>query len=388
MIIQLAILFVLAGLAIGSFLNVCIDRLAPKRLLWLDADGVRLDIEIPAELYDEDPVELYKSKNVYITGKIIRNIYTGNLQIYIKDASQIVLAEGANAPVNVIALAEAAKNTGNTVTISGCIAGGSAKKQSLASPPSHCDNCQRKLGLLDNIPIFSYLFLRGRCRYCQAKIPVRVLLVEFLTAVIFLIAYWRFGLSLQFALAIFWSCVFLIIIFMDYEHKLILNSITYPAMIIAIALLAVDSFVPGGHIFGERLFVPETSLFSGLIVAGIVALPFFLIAFLRPNSMGWGDVKLVMLIALISGFPFIVSSLLIGILIGGITAIVIMVIKITANYRESMVCFRQKQIKQGINRLFKGRKEQIAYGTFLAMGPIIALLADPYIMNWYLGFAK
>jgi leader peptidase (prepilin peptidase) / N-methyltransferase len=388
MIVQLAVLLVLAGLAIGSFLNVCIDRLAPKRLLWMaDGDVKRLDIDIPAELIDDDVFELYKD-NVYVTGKIIRNIYTGNLQIYVKDASQIIVAEEDAVPYNSVPLAEAANNIGKTVTIYGTIAGGSDKKQSLASPPSHCDNCQHKLGLLDNIPIFSYLFLRGCCRYCRAKIPVRVLLVEALSGAVFLIAYWRFGLSIQFGMAVFWSCVFIIIIFMDYEHKLILNSITYPAMVISIILLAIDSFVPGSHLFGSRLFVPETSLYSGLIVAAIVALPFFLIAFLRPNSMGWGDVKLVVLIALISGFPFIVSSLMIGILVGGITAIIIMVIKITANYREAMFYFRQKQIKQGMNKLFTGRQEHIAYGTFLAMGPIIALLADPYIMNWYLGFAK
>ena len=110
--------------------------------------------------------------------------------------------------------------------------------------------------------------------------------------------------------------------------------------------------------------MPETSLYSGLIIAVIVALPFFLIAFLRPNSMGWGDVKLVVLIGLMSGFPFIVSSLMIGILIGGVAAIF-------------LIAFKKK-----------GRKDVIPYGTFLAMGPIIALLADPYIMNWYIGLAK
>jgi prepilin signal peptidase PulO-like enzyme (type II secretory pathway) len=388
MILQLAVLLALAGLAIGSFLNVCIDRLAPKRLLWMSGDkDARLDIEIPAELFDDDVFELYKD-NVYVTGKIIKNIYTGNLQIYIKDASQIIAAEEDGVPYNSIPWKEAANNIGKTVTLYGAIAGGGAKKQSLATPPSHCDNCQHKLSLWDNIPIFSYLFLRGRCRNCRARIPVRVLLVEVLSGAIFLIAYWRFGLSIEFALAVFWSCIFIIIIFMDYEHKLILNSITYPAMVIAIVLLSVDSFVPGVNLFGDRLFVPETSLYSGLIVAAVVVLPFFFIAFLRPNSMGWGDVKLVILIALISGFPFIVSSLLIGVLIGGMTAIVIMAIKIVANYREAMAYFRLKQIKLGMNELFTGRKEHIAYGTFLAMGPIIALLADPYIMNWYLGFVK
>jgi len=172
---------------------------------------------------------------------------------------------------------------------------------------------------------------------------------------------------------------------MDYEHKVILNAITYPMMIIAVALLAVDSFVPGVNLFGDRLFIPANSLYSGLIISVIVVLPFLLIAFLRPNSMGWGDVKLVVLIGLISGFPFIVSSLLIGIMIGGLAAIVIMVIKIKANYQEAAELFHQKQVKQGLGRLLKGRKEQIAYGTFLAVGPIIALLAEPYIMNWYLG---
>ena len=191
-----------------------------------------------------------------------------------------------------------------------------------------------------------------------------MLLVELLAPIIFLVAYWRFGLSLEFGLTVFWSCVFLIIIFMDFEHKLILNSITYPAMIIAIGLLSVDSFVPGVNLFGERLFIPVTSLYSGLIVAVIVAVPFFLIALLRPNSMGWGDVKLVVLIGLMSGFPFVISSLMIGILIGGITAIFLLVFK------------------------KKNRKDVIPYGTFLAMGPIIALLADPYIMNWYIGLSK
>ena len=117
MIIQLAILFTLVGIAIGSFLNVCIDRLPLRK--------------------------------------------------------------------------------------------------SLVSPPSHCDSCQRQLGLLDNIPIFSYLFLRGRCRYCGAGIPIRVFLVEVLTGALFLLAYWRYGLTAQFGITAFWSCVFLVIIFID-----------------------------------------------------------------------------------------------------------------------------------------------------------------------------
>ena len=98
-------------------------------------------------------------------------------------------------------------------------------RKSLVSPPSHCDSCQHRLGLLDNIPIFSYLFLRGRCRYCGARIPTRVFLVEFITGMLFLLAFWRYGLTAQFGVTAFWCCVFLVIIFIDWEHKLILDVI-------------------------------------------------------------------------------------------------------------------------------------------------------------------
>ncbi len=266
MIIQLAVLFTLAGLAIGSFLNVCIDRLPLRK--------------------------------------------------------------------------------------------------SLISPPSHCDSCGHKLGILDNIPIFSYLLLRGKCRYCKAGIPLRVLLVEVITAAIFLIAYWRLGLSAEFGLTVFWSCIFIVIIFIDWEHQLILNKITYPAALIAVIILAIDSFVPGVNLFGERIFKPEISLYSGLISGAVLFIFFLLIAILRPGSMGMGDAKLVTLIGLVSGFPLVIFSMLIGVVIGGVVAIVLLATK------------------------KKGRKDVIPYGTFLAIGPIIAMLLPGGLMDWYLGMGR
>ena len=115
-------------------------------------------------------------------------------------------------------------------------------RKSLVSPPSHCDSCQRKLGLIDLIPIISYLILAGKCRYCGARIPIRVFLVEFFTGALFLLAYWQYGLSAQFGITAFWCCVFMVIIFIDWEHKLILNIITYPAMIIAAVVLVLHTY--------------------------------------------------------------------------------------------------------------------------------------------------
>jgi len=89
-------------------------------------------------------------------------------------------------------------------------------RRSLAYPPSRCEACQHSLSLKDLIPLVSYLWLRGRCRYCRAQIPRRILLVEVLGGILFFLAFWHFGLSAQFALTAFWSCVFLVIIFIDW----------------------------------------------------------------------------------------------------------------------------------------------------------------------------
>jgi leader peptidase (prepilin peptidase)/N-methyltransferase len=233
-------------------------------------------------------------------------------------------------------------------------------RKSLVFPPSHCDACQHNLGALDMIPVFSYIFLIGRCRYCKAHIPLRVFLVEVISGLLFFVAYWRYGLSVQFVITAFWCCVFLVIIFIDWEHKLILNRITYPAAIIAIVILAVDSFVPGVNLFPGWTFLPKTSLWSGLI-SGVVLLVFFLlIVIIRPGAMGVGDAKLVALIGFVSGFPLVVFSMLIGIVIGGLVAIYLLASK------------------------KKGRKDVIAYGTFLGIGPIITLIFAPEIISWYL----
>ena len=105
--------------------------------------------------------------------------------------------------------------------------------KSLVYPPSRCDACQRRLTPLENVPVFSYLLLGGRCRTCRARIPLRVLWVELLGGALFLLAFWRFGLSPEFGFTAFWSCVFVLIIFIDWEHQLILNKITYPGMVLA-----------------------------------------------------------------------------------------------------------------------------------------------------------
>jgi leader peptidase (prepilin peptidase)/N-methyltransferase len=236
-------------------------------------------------------------------------------------------------------------------------------RQSLIHLPSHCDSCQHRLSVIELIPLLSYLFLRGRCRYCHARIPLRVPLVEWLGGVLFFLAFWRFGLSIQFGITVFWCCVFLVIIFIDWEQKLILNRVTLPAAIVALVILGFASLFPDSLILGNLLLFPEDKpgILSG-IIAGAIGFVFFLIIFLiNPRGMGMGDVKLAGLIGLVTGFPLVIVALLIGIFIGGLVAIVLLLLR------------------------FKGRKDVIAYGTFLGMGPIVTLLWGVEIYHWYRG---
>jgi leader peptidase (prepilin peptidase)/N-methyltransferase len=234
--------------------------------------------------------------------------------------------------------------------------------KSLINVPSHCDSCQQPLQWIEMIPILSYLLLRGRCRHCRTRIPLRVLFVEVISGLVFFLSYWQYGLTAWFGITAFWCCVFLVVIFIDWEHQLILNKITYPAAAIALIILAVNSFVPGADLFPGRTFYPANGFYSGLISGVVILLFFFLIAIIRPGGMGMGDVKLVALIGFVSGFPLVVFSMIIGIVIGGIVAVYLLATR------------------------KKGRKDVIPYGAFLGIGPIIALIFDPHIVNWYLKF--
>jgi leader peptidase (prepilin peptidase)/N-methyltransferase len=116
------------------------------------------------------------------------------------------------------------------------------QNKSIAYPPSHCEACQHKLAAKDLIPVFSYLRLRGRCRYCQASIPRKLLWVEIATGLIFAFLYWWcviFNPDLKiaaFGVLAFYACLFIIIFVIDLEHSLILNKVVYPAMVVALLL--------------------------------------------------------------------------------------------------------------------------------------------------------
>ncbi len=231
--------------------------------------------------------------------------------------------------------------------------------ESIITPPSHCPSCNRRIGIIDLVPVFSYIWLRGRCRYCQAHIPLRLPIVEGITGLLFFIIYWQFNyeLSISFAITLVYACVLIIIFFIDLEHGLILNRITYPAMIIAL---------------GFSLLLPEISevapLVDGItgrlvssVVGGAIGLVFMAIPLIvYRRGMGIGDIKLGLLIGLMTGFPLVFVALLMSVIVGGVISIILLILKI------------------------RSRKDAIPFGPFMAVAALITMLWGQAIWQWYI----
>ena len=226
--------------------------------------------------------------------------------------------------------------------------------ESILNPPSHCQACHHRLAAKDLIPIFSYLWLRGHCRYCQAPIPKRLPWVELATGGMFAFLYASYGLTPKLGVMAFYSCLFIIIFVVDLEQGLILNKVVYPGMAVALlfALFLPQPWITQLKFHGIANFAVGGSIGFALLL---------LIAIISRGGMGWGDVKLAALIGLATGFPLVLLALLIGAIIGGLVAVALLIAK------------------------KRGRKEAIPFGPFLSLATLVTLLWGSSILDWYLG---
>ena len=220
--------------------------------------------------------------------------------------------------------------------------------ESLNHPGSHCPSCGHPVRKRDNVPVVSWLLLRGRCRDCAHAIPVRYPLVEAVTAALWVAvvaAKWDDAASI--ALGIVLVTLMVAVVPIDLERRLILNRMTYPAAILALVIgLVLD---PGG--------VPEQ------LIAAFAAGGFFLLAALAyPAGMGLGDVKLAFVMGLYLGravAPAVFIALILGVLVG--------VVVMARLGRE------------------RGRKTQVPFGPFLALGSVLAIFAGDDLVDSYRG---
>ena len=220
------------------------------------------------------------------------------------------------------------------------------KRESLVSPPSRCPGCGTPIKPYDNIPVFGWLLLRGRCRGCREPISVRYPVVEALTAALAVSVVLVKHSAQDIVLGLVLIGVLVPVALIDVDHRIIPNKITAPAAIAAVVLGLV--LHPSGVL--EQL------------VAGGAAGGFLLIfAIAYPRGMGMGDVKLAAVLGLFLGREVGVA-LLVGVMAGTIVGAAVMA-------------------RLGVA---EGRKTAVPFGPFLALGGIVALLAGPPIVHWYL----
>ncbi|MCD6115712.1 prepilin peptidase [bacterium] len=224
-------------------------------------------------------------------------------------------------------------------------------KRSIVTPGSFCPSCGQPVKFYDNIPVLSYLILKGRCRYCKSRISVRYPLVESLYAVLLIVLFLKFGFSGEFFTYSALTFFLIPISVIDIDRGLILNKLVLPGCILGIILVIILQI--------------ETwqSMLYGAAAGGGSAFLIGLLGnfFLKKESMGMGDVKLLILTGIYVGFPGVLLGFFYGVFIAALYIIVRMALK---------------QLKIG---------ETIPFGPFIAIGTLVHILFGKAIILWYLG---
>lgn len=191
------------------------------------------------------------------------------------------------------------------------------RDKSIVSPPSACPGCGQHIRFYDNIPIISYIFLRGKCRNCGSGISFRYPLVELLTAVLFLALYRKLGLSTGFFIQVFFVSLLIVISFIDYDFQIIPDILSIGGLVAGMLI----SFVRSDFRFLDALY--------GVLLGGGVL---FVIAYgyqfiTKREGMGGGDIKLLGMIGAFTGIKGVVFSLVGGAVAGTIVGIPLMLLK-------------------------------------------------------------
>jgi leader peptidase (prepilin peptidase)/N-methyltransferase len=220
--------------------------------------------------------------------------------------------------------------------------------ESLALPPSRCPACAYRLRWFDNIPVVSYALLAGRCRKCRSPISIRYPLVELATMALFVVHGEVFGWSALLVPRLLFACAMIVLFAIDLEHHLLPNVITLPG--IAIGLISSAVLPPG-----------IVDALIGVVLGGgvlwLIGEAYF--RYSGQEGMGGGDVKMLAMIGAFLGWKLVLVTLVLSSVAGSLIGLFVIL------------------IKRG------GMKYALPYGTFLALGALVASLAGDQIVNWY-----
>lgn len=225
------------------------------------------------------------------------------------------------------------------------------RRQSLVHPGSRCPHCGYVLRWYDNIPVASYLWLRGRCRKCRDRIAIRYPALELATLLLFLIHGAVFGWSALLVVRLLFACALVVLFAIDLEHHLLPDLITLPGIV---AGLLVSTVLPPG------IMDALLGVLAGGGVLWLIGEAYF--RYSGQEGMGGGDVKMLAMIGAFLGWKLVLVTLVLSSVAGSLIGVLVIV------------------FKRG------GMKYALPYGTFLALGALAASLAGERLVTWYLSF--
>jgi leader peptidase (prepilin peptidase)/N-methyltransferase len=223
------------------------------------------------------------------------------------------------------------------------------RRANIVFPPSHCPNCRQPIKPYDNIPLLSYLLLRGRCRGCGGRIPLRYPVVEAAAGVGFAAIVGRYGINSSSLLYLIFFSVLLVLAFIDLEHQILPDVITLPG-------------IPLGLLLG--LLLPQARFLSsalGLLLGGML---FYLVAFLSRGGMGGGDIKLAAMIGSFLGWQRLLLTIFLATFFGSLIGLSL--------------------LATGL----KSRKDPIPFGPFLSLGAFLSFIWGDSLIGWYATFLR
>lgn len=224
------------------------------------------------------------------------------------------------------------------------------KEESIITPGSHCPHCKNPIKFYDNIPLISYIVLKGRCRRCNGPISFQYPLIEGITAISSLLLFLRYGFSVSYLVYFSFLAALIVITVIDLYHQIIPDIISIPG--VGVGLLT-------------SLINPENTFINSLIGMLLGGGSLFFVATLyqwlfKREGMGGGDVKLLAMIGAFLGWKAVILTILFSSFIGSIVGIIIMALK------------------------GKDFKYAIPFGPFLSLGATISLFYGESLINWYL----
>ena len=247
--------------------------------------------------------------------------------------------------------------------------------RSIATPPSHCPRCGAGIRFYDNIPVISFLLLRGACRKCGEPISWRYPAVELLNALVYVWVVHEFWLGGE-AFLIMALCSSLIVItFIDYDHQIIPDVITLPGMVAGLALAPFFMFPLSGPLpFHLGSLLPHTGPYLTALLNSLIGLllgggPLFLLGWVweklrHVEAMGGGDIKLMGMVGSLLGWKSALLTIMFGALTGSVVGI-------------TLIVLRKHQMEK-----------IIPFGPFLAVGAVVSAFYGSDILAWYLGLMR